>query len=79
MSYDEVPRRPPTGLSARVRGVGHGVVGCVRTLAFWFAIVAPWLLLAMVAGGYVTNRPGVFAGLLGGAVTCIVVGRNHGR
>jgi len=80
MSYDEVPRRSLlTSLSVRVRDVCQGVVGHVRTVAFWFGIVAPWVLLAMVAGGYVTGNPSVFAGLFGGTVTCMVAGRNHGR
>lgn len=55
------------------------VISRARALGFWLAVCLPWALFVLVASGYATRWPEVFAGLLVATVICVAVGRGHAR
>jgi hypothetical protein len=51
----------------------------VRCVGFWTAVLLPFVLLTLLAGGVVAEQPFVAGGLLAANLAGLVAGRNHKR
>jgi hypothetical protein len=51
----------------------------VRCAGFWTAVLLPFVLLTLLAGGVIVEQPLVAGGLLAANLAGLVVGRTHKR
>lgn len=70
-----VTSRQPVGVAV-LRNV---CLPAVRFASFWTAVLLPFVLLTLLAGGVLAKRPLVAGGLLAVNLTGLVLGRDYNR
>jgi hypothetical protein len=72
-------RTPRVGVSSALARWVRAIGERLRAASFWLAVGLPWLLLALAAGGVVTERPAFAAALVATTVLCAVAGHDHAK
>jgi len=70
------PETPPE-VGAVASACRNLTVTGINAIAFWFAILLPFPILAMLYGGLVVEHTQVFFGLLASHATCLFVGHRY--
>jgi hypothetical protein len=70
--HDSLPRPDTVSLQA-------SIVSPVQFVAFWTAVLTPFVLLGLVVAGVVTQYPLVSTGLVATNVAGIVLGNGYNR
>lgn len=62
-----------------VPAIDHTLRPAIQFAGFWAAVVLPFVLLALITSGHVTQHPSLAAGVVAGNLLGLLLGRGYKR